>query len=90
MGSRSRGEAWKRRIAKLDGYDPDMWRTNAEPRLWLDIKSEPPMDDPSAVPTDDTVSSEPPMEDSNTEPTDDTVGNQTDSTTRQTPFFEIN
>ena len=32
-----RGEAWKKRIGKSDGYDPDIWRTFAEPRLWLNI-----------------------------------------------------
>ena len=32
-----RGEAWKKHIGKSDGYDPDIWRTFAEPRLWLNI-----------------------------------------------------
>ena len=32
-----RGEAWKKRIG--DGYDPDIWRTFAEPRLWLNISN---------------------------------------------------
>ena len=32
-----RGEAWKRRLGKWDGYDPDILRTNAEPQLWLNV-----------------------------------------------------
>ena len=41
-----RGEAWKRRRGKLDGYDADLWRTHAEPQLWLNITSPEITDDP--------------------------------------------
>lgn len=34
-----RGEVWKRRRAKWESYDGDLWTTMAEPQIWLNISS---------------------------------------------------